>query len=67
LEQVDAVVVTRAFAPQWMRFKPEIPVVVVTFTIDRQSVEYLKGRIQQESQPVQAVQTLRAGSPTVDK
>jgi DNA-binding transcriptional regulator YhcF (GntR family) len=48
LHKADAVVITRAFAAQLMRFKPEIPVVVVTFTIDQQSVEYLQGRIRQE-------------------
>jgi GntR family transcriptional regulator len=46
LHKADAVVITRAFAPQLMRFKPEIPVVVVTFTVDQQSVSYLQNRIQ---------------------
>ncbi len=49
LHKADAVVITRAFAEQLMRFKPEIPVVVVTFTVDQQSVEYLNNRIQQEN------------------
>jgi hypothetical protein len=46
LQKADVVVITRAFAPQLMRFKPEIPVVNVTFTVDQQSVEYLNNRIQ---------------------
>lgn len=49
LHKADAVVITRAFASQLMRFKPQIPVVVVTFTIDQQSVEYLQARIRQEN------------------
>lgn len=49
LQKSDAVVITRAFAPQLLRFKPTIPVVVVTFTVDQQSVEYLHNRIQQEN------------------
>lgn len=52
LRKADAAVITRAFAPQLLRFKPEIPVVVVTFTIDQQSVEYLQNRIQQETKRV---------------
>lgn len=49
LQKADAVVITRAFAPQLMRFKPAIPVVVVTFTVDQQSVEYLNNRIRVEN------------------
>ncbi len=45
LQKADAVVITRAFVPQLMRFKPDIPVVKVTFTVDQQSVEYLNNRI----------------------
>lgn len=52
LQKADAVVITRAFAPQLMRFQPEIPVVVVTFTVDQQSVEYLQNRIRQETKRV---------------
>lgn len=49
LQKADAVVVTRAFARQLLRFKPDIPVVVVTFTVDQQSVAYLRNRIQVEN------------------
>ncbi len=48
IHKADAVVITRAFASQLMRYKPEVPVVVVTFTIDQQSLEYLQNRIQQQ-------------------
>ncbi|MCC7162438.1 MAG: GntR family transcriptional regulator [Anaerolineae bacterium] len=58
LHKADAVVITRAFAPQLLRYKPEIPVVVVTFTIDQQSVAYLNNRIQVENKRM-----LETGAP----
>lgn len=50
LQKCDAVVITRAFAPELMRLKPTIPVLTVTFIVDQQSVEYLQNRIRLENQ-----------------
>lgn len=49
LAKADAIVVTRGYAPALMAHQPQSPVIVVTFTIDRQSIEFLQTRISQQT------------------
>ncbi|MEP7198314.1 MAG: GntR family transcriptional regulator [Chloroflexota bacterium] len=45
LKKADAIVVTRSCHDQLMALQPKMPVIMVTFTIDPQSVEFLRARI----------------------
>ena len=45
LEQADAIIVTRVTRERLLEFQPKIPVIVVTFTIDQQSIDFLHTRI----------------------
>lgn len=49
LAKADAIVVTRGYAPALMELQPQTPVIVVTFTIDQQSIEFLQTRIAQQA------------------
>lgn len=47
LGKADAIVVSRSAAPRLAELKPIAPVITVTFTIDQQSIEFLRSRIGQ--------------------
>jgi DNA-binding transcriptional regulator YhcF (GntR family) len=48
LNKADALVVTRSAQARLMEFRPQLPIITVTFTIDQQSIDYLRGRIEEQ-------------------
>lgn len=49
LDKADAIIVARSCHARLMELKPQIPVVTVSFTIDQQSVDFLRKQIQGET------------------
>lgn len=47
LQKADAIVVTRSCHDQLMALQPHVPVIMVVFTIDQQSIEFLRARIEE--------------------
>lgn len=45
LDKADAIVVTRVVHQRLVELEPRAPVIMVTFTIEEQSIEFLRGRI----------------------
>lgn len=45
LDKSDAIVVTRSCHPRLEAMHPQVPVIMVTFTIERQSIDFLLNRI----------------------
>jgi DNA-binding transcriptional regulator YhcF (GntR family) len=45
LDKADAIVATRSCHPRLMAMHPPMPVIMVTFTIERQSIEFLQNRM----------------------
>ncbi len=48
LDKADAIVVTRSCYARLARLRPRVQVITVTFTIDRQSIDVLRSRIQEQ-------------------
>ncbi|MSP11641.1 MAG: GntR family transcriptional regulator [Chloroflexi bacterium] len=47
LAKVDVLVVTRSCHERLMDFHPQVPVITVSFTIEQQSIDFLRSRIQE--------------------
>lgn len=48
LNKADALVVTRSARGRLMEFRPQMPIITITFTIDQQSIDFLRGRIEEQ-------------------
>ncbi len=48
LQKADAVVVTRSCYEHLMQLQPQASTIMVTFTIDQQSIDFLRARIQEQ-------------------
>jgi hypothetical protein len=46
-KKADAIVVTRSCHEQLMTLKPNVPVIMVIFEIDQQSVDFLRAKIEE--------------------
>jgi GntR family transcriptional regulator len=55
LNKADAIVVTRSAYDRLMSLNPRVPVIKVTFTIEQQSIDFLRGRIQEQQELKQPV------------
>jgi GntR family transcriptional regulator len=53
--KADAIVVTRSAHDRLISLGPQVPVIKVTFTIDQQSIDFLRGRIQEQQEIKQPV------------
>ncbi len=51
LKKADAIVVTRSCHERLMALQPKAPVIMVTFTIDQQSIDFLRARIEETKVP----------------
>ncbi len=45
LDKADAIIVTRVTYERLLHYQPRVPVIVVTFTVDQQSLDFLSTRI----------------------
>lgn len=52
LQNAEVLVVTRVTHEHLLEFQPKIPVIVVTFTIDQQSIDFMQTRIQSQDTPL---------------
>lgn len=50
IEQVDALVVTRSCRERLLALNPVLPVITVVFTIDQQSIDFLRRRLEETAQ-----------------
>lgn len=52
LQDAEVIIVTRVTHNHLLEFEPTLPVIVVTFTIDQQSIDFLQTRIHSRAAPI---------------
>ncbi|WP_198135965.1 GntR family transcriptional regulator [Roseiflexus castenholzii] len=50
IEQADAIVVTRSCRERLLALNPALPIITVVFTIDQQSIDFLRRRLEETAQ-----------------